>query len=121
MAMFTVTIQEPVLHRLVADACASGISLDEQINKVLSGVAEVPRLMSAQKGLDIAIARATAKSNGEKFALEDLFSDDEWDQIPSRRVFGRMFRQKIESEVPPIARHDHKTATNHAVYERING
>ncbi len=121
MAMVTISIEEPVLYRLVADACAHNTSLDEQISKVLSGVAEAPQLMSAQKGLDIAVARATAKSNGEKFSLEDLFSDDEWDQIPSRRVFGRMFRQRIESSVPPIARHDHKTATNHAVYERING
>ena len=75
--------------------------------------------MSADLGLDIAIARAKAKKTGEQFSLEDLFSDEEWDQIPSRRVFGRMFRQRIESETPPIARHDHKTATNKAVYERI--
>jgi Domain of unknown function (DUF1413) len=121
MAMLTISIEETVLYRLVADACAGGVSLDDQITKVLSGVAEAPKLMSAQAGLDIAIARAAAKNTGEKFSLEDLFSDDEWDQIPSRRVFGRMFRQKIESGVPPIARHDHKTATNHAVYERING
>jgi hypothetical protein len=120
MALITVSLEESVLYRLVADACAHNISLDEQISKVLSGIAEAPKLMSTQKGLDIAVARAAGKNNGEKFSLEDLFSDDEWDQIPSRRVFGRMFRQKIESGVPPIARHDHKTATNHAVYERIN-
>jgi Domain of unknown function (DUF1413) len=118
MATLLISIEEPLLHRLLADACASSISLDEQIKKVLSGADEAPLLMTSEKGLAIALARAKAKNTGDEFTLEDLFSDDEWDQIPSRRVFGRQFRQAIESTVPPMARHDRKTATNKAVYQK---
>lgn len=118
MTALLISLDEPTLHRLVASACASGISLEEQIQKVLNG-AEGPRLMTSEQGLAIALARAEAKNVGEEFTLEDLFSDDEWDQIPSRRVFGRQFRQAIESTVPTVARHDHKTATNKAVYQRM--
>jgi hypothetical protein len=117
MATILISIAEPVLHRLVAGACASNITLEEQIQKVLSG-AEGQELMTSDEGLAIAVARAQAKNTGEEFTLEDLFSDDEWGQIPSRRVFGRQFRQAIESTVPPVARHDRKTATNKAVYQR---
>jgi hypothetical protein len=118
MATLLISIDEPLLHRLLADACASSISLDEQVKKVLSGADEAPLLMTSEKGLSIALARAKAKDTGDEFTLEDLFSDDEWDQIPSRRVFGRQFRQAIESTMPPVARHDRKTATNKAVYRR---
>jgi hypothetical protein len=117
MATLLISIDEPLLRHLVDGACASNISLEEQIQKVLIG-AEGPQLMTSEEGLAIALARAQAKNTGEEFTLEDLFSDDEWDQIPSRRVFGRQFRQAIESTMPPVARHDHKTATNKAVYQR---
>jgi Domain of unknown function (DUF1413) len=113
-----IPMEEQLLYRLLADACANNISLQEQILKTLHGAAEAPKLMSSQAGLDTALERAEAKTTGEEFTLEDLFSDEEWDQIPSRRVFGRQFRQAIESTNPQVAHHERKTATNKAVYKR---
>jgi Domain of unknown function (DUF1413) len=118
MATLLISIEEPLLHRLISDACASNISLDEQIKRVLSRADEAPPLMTSEKGLAIALDRAKAKNAGDEFTLEELFSDEEWSRIPSRRVFGRQFRQAIESTMPPVARHDRKTATNKAVYQR---
>jgi len=118
MAMLMISIEEPLLHRLVAGACARNVSLDNQIMTILSGAGDVPKLMTSEKGLAIALARAKAKTSGEEFTLENLFTEDEWGQIPSRRVFGRQFRQAVEATTPPVARHDHKTATNKAVYQR---
>jgi hypothetical protein len=123
MVNLFISLPENLLHRLLADACASNSSVDDQIRKaLLSGYAEPPKTpqsLSNHAAVKIAVERATAKTTGEEFSLEDLFSEDEWAFFGTRTtVLGRMFRQAIESTAPQVAYHDRKTGANKAVYIR---
>lgn len=119
MVTILLQIEESLLHRILTDASASHISAEEQIIKLLNGSVETPTPMNDQVALETALERARAREVGNEFTLEDLFSDEEWDQIPARRVFGRVFRQAIEGTDPQVARHERKTPANKAVYRRL--
>lgn len=46
--------------------------------------------------VDEAIERVKAIKPGENFCLRTIFAKSEWKQLPSPRVFGRIFRDAIE-------------------------
>jgi hypothetical protein len=66
--------------------------------------------------LDEAVQRAKARRTSAKFKLQDLFSKQEWSQIPSPTVFGRAFRKLAEER--GFAAHIGKTSINQAIYQR---
>jgi hypothetical protein len=117
-----ISVTESVLQHAIAEALANHRSLEEQICAALMSNSQTSVAESAaakQDWLATALARTRAKSPGDEFMLEDLFTDDEWNSIPTHSVFGREFKKALEKNQPQEARFDRKTATNKAVYLRL--
>jgi hypothetical protein len=119
MATLLLSLNDDLLHRLLAEASSANLGLEDHIRKVLEGIIDMPERLAPSDMLQQAIERAKAKAPGEEFTLQALFPNAaEWEQIPKPRVFGRVFRQALESTNPRIAVHIGKTVTNKAIYKR---
>ena len=66
-----------------------------------------------------AIQNAGEKVSGDEFHINDVCSDQVWEQLSSgeRKRLGRLFRKEIESK--KIAKFLRRTTGNKAIYERL--
>ena len=114
----TVLVGYPVLALLIKQAEAEGISVESLMGSVLEDHVNTPDMMSTHAAMNLALQRARDQKPGTEFSLEDLFTEEEWSQVPGTRGIGRRFRTAVEAGDAPIAKHIRKTTTNTAVYER---
>jgi hypothetical protein len=123
MISVVVAIGEAELKHGLAAALARNQTFDQYINGLLM-TSHQPQpfaasVVASEEWLTVAQARARARNPGDEFLLEDLFSDEEWELIPTHSVFGREFKKALEKSEPREARFERKTATNKAVYIRL--
>lgn len=119
MVTLLINLEDRHLQRLLTDAIAANVSLDEHIKQLLSLEADASpseKSRSTEDMLSLAIERAKKMSPQTEFKLQQLFSTEEWTNV-SPTVFGRDFRKAVESQ--GIARHLGKDPQNKARYERM--
>ncbi|NMO15245.1 DUF1413 domain-containing protein [Pyxidicoccus fallax] len=119
MLQLALTLDADLAMAALEQAREAELDLDafvvEKLRQVLVGAAAAPIGRGNEEWLTKAVERARAVPVGQEFKLQDLFSKDEWKQIPSPTVFGREFRKEVE---PDLAIHVRKTPQNQAIYER---
>ncbi len=120
MATLTISLNEGTLSGILSSAVANGLTLDEQIQQILSkALKEPPRKkpMTIEAALKLAMDRTAQKGRGDQFLLPDLFSEHVWrDEVPAHNAFGRWYRKAVEEA--KIAIHIGKTSDNKAIYQR---
>lgn len=106
----------------LAQARSEGLDIEQfvtsVVRKALDGASASQRKPSAppEHWLDEAVRRAKRVAPAAEFKLQDLFSKEEWKNIPSPTVFGRAFRKTAEQQ--GFATHVGKTPVNQAIYKR---
>lgn len=65
-----------------------------------------------------AIEMVKELEEGQQFTLWDLF-EDQWDQLPEPRVFGRLFRQEVVEKQRLALHVEDDKALGMAVYQRL--
>lgn len=92
------SVTADVAHQAYAEAAKEGCKVNELIHMLLEQRtrARVATSSRVQKAfLEDAIEGAKRIKKDEEFTLESLFPDN-WDEVPSRRAFGRLFKDKVE-------------------------
>ena len=119
MLRLALTLDADLAMAALEQAREAELELDafvvEKLRQALVGSVAEPIGKGNEEWLKKAVERARALPAGHEFKLQDLFSKDEWKQIPSPTVFGREFRKEVE---PALAIHVRKTPQNQAIYER---
>lgn len=114
MSKVMIEVTEQTAFRLLAKSTAQGVSIasllesislelqakTEQSSSPVSGshhvTEEKPTPVRDSEWFQEAVKRMKEQEAGTTFSLRTLFSPEEWDQLPSPRVFGRLFREEIE-------------------------
>jgi hypothetical protein len=118
-----VSLDERVLTGILSQATELNIDLNTHIENVLNNAMLKPIEPKTSLNLNLlvdqVIQNAKNKVSGDQFHIDDVCSDQMWDQLSSgeRKRLGRLFRQEVESK--EIAKYLRRTSANKAVYERF--
>lgn len=129
MSSIFISISEPVATRLLVAAQEQEISVSTLLERLsltltqkeVSGPEKSTfGSVSSSRWIEIAIDRAKAYEKGQTFTLWDLLAE-EWDQLPERRVLGRMVSVKFREEgiAERFGDEDVEGVTRMARYKRI--
>ncbi|MDM0052017.1 DUF1413 domain-containing protein [Variovorax sp. J22R115] len=122
MISVSISLEDDLAMMALAQARSEGLDIGEfvisAVRKALDGASASQGHASAspEHWLDEAVQRAKRVAHAAEFKLQDLFSKDEWKNIPSPTVFGREFRKTAEQQ--GLATHVGKTPANQAIYKR---
>ena len=118
-----IELDERVLTGILIQATELNINLNTHIENVLNSTMLQPIEPKTPLILDSiinqAIQNAGEKVSGDEFHINDVCSDQVWEQLSSgeRKRLGRLFRKEIESK--KIAKFLRRTTGNKAIYERL--
>ena len=118
-----IELDERVLTGILIQAKEFNINLNTHIENVLNSAMLKPIEPKTPLILDSiinqAIQNAGKKVSGDEFHINDVCSDQVWEQLSSgeRKRLGRMFRKEVESK--KIATFLRRTTGNKAIYERL--
>ena len=118
-----IELDERVLTGILIQAKEFNINLNTHIENVLNSAMLKPIEPKTPLILDSiinqAIQNAVKKVSGDEFHINDVCSDQVWEQLSSgeRKRLGRMFRKEVESK--KIATFLRRTTGNKAIYERL--
>ena len=118
-----IELDERVLTGILIQATELNINLNTHIENVLNSTMLQPIEPKTPLILDSiinqAIQNAEKKVSGDEFHINDVCSDQVWEQLSSgeRKRLGRLFRKEIESK--KIAKFLRRTTGNKAIYERL--
>ena len=118
-----IELDERVLTGILIQATELNINLNTHIENVLNSTMLKPIEPKTLLDLDLlvnqAIQNAEKKVSGDEFHINDVCSDQVWEQLSSgeRKRLGRLFRKEIESK--KIAKFLRRTTGNKAIYERL--
>lgn len=114
MSKVMIEVTEQTAFRLLAKSASQGVSIasllervslemqakaEEQSSPLKAShqvIEEKPTPVRDSEWFQEAVKRVKEQEAGSTFSLRTLFSPEEWDQLPSPRVFGRLFREAIE-------------------------
>ena len=118
-----IELDERVLTGILIQATELNINLNTHIENVVNSTMLQPIEPKTPLILDSiinqAIQNAGEKVSGDEFHINDVCSDQVWEQLSSgeRKRLGRLFRKEIESK--KIAKFLRRTTGNKAIYERL--
>ena len=118
-----IELDERVLTGILIQATELNINLNTHIENVLNSTMLQPIEPKTPLILDSiinqAIQNAEKKVSGDEFHINDVCSDQVWEQLSSgeRKRLGRLFRKEVESK--KIAKFLRRTTGNKAIYERL--
>jgi hypothetical protein len=118
-----IELDERVLAGILIQATELNINLNKYIESILNSTMLKPIEPKTPLILDSiinqAIQNAGEKVSGDEFHINDVCSDQVWEQLSSgeRKRLGRLFRKEIESK--KIAKFLRRTTGNKAIYERL--
>lgn len=129
MSSIFISISEPVATRFLVAAQEQEISVSTLLERLSLTLAKEEDSspekstfgsVSSSRWIEIAIDRAKAYEKGQTFTLWDLLAK-EWDQLPERRVLGRMMSVKFREEgiAERFGDEDVEGVTRMARYKRI--
>ena len=118
-----IELDERVLAGILIQATELNINLNKYIESILNSTMLKPIEPKTPLILDSiinqAIQNAGEKVSGDEFHINDVCSDQVWEQLSSgeRKRLGRLFRKEVESK--KIAKFLIRTTGNKAIYERL--
>lgn len=118
-----IELDERVLAGILIQATELNINLNTHIENVLNSNMLKPIEPKTPLILDSiinqAIQNAGKKISGDEFHINDVCSDQVWEQLSSgeRKRLGKLFRKEVESK--KIAKFLRRTTGNKAIYERL--
>lgn len=129
MSSIFISISEPVATRFLVAAQEQEISVSTLLERLSLTLAKEEDSspekstfgsVSSSRWIEIAIDRAKAYEKGQTFTLWDLLAK-EWDQLPERRVLGRMVSVKFREGgiAERFGDEDVEGVTRMARYKRI--
>lgn len=127
MNSYTIELEDALAGALLLRAAQQELTLSELISLLLhqtiqarNGVADLPasQPMTLVEAVNFAIDKARLLPASREFKVEDLFTEADWDRVPSHRAFGRVFRQRLEAVSPAVASFQRKSPANKAIYLR---
>lgn len=114
MSKVMIEVTEQTAFRLLAKSTSQGVSIASLLERISlemqtkaeepssplkashQVIEEKPTPVRDSEWFQEAVKRVKEQEAGSTFSLRTLFSPEEWDQLPSPRVFGRLFREAIE-------------------------
>jgi hypothetical protein len=121
-----VSLPDALVIAMMDCARANGRSLDDQILESLSEATTAARAalastsqpvtLNLEETLTLALTRAAARAQGDRFEFAHLFLSPEWSAVANTRAAGRSFRKRAEKLglVSLIGR----SVSRHAIYQR---
>lgn len=118
-----ITLDEKVLAGSLNRAIEQNIDLNTYIENALNNTLLKPiepkKPLALNSLINQAIQNSEKKELGTEFHINDVCSDEIWEQLSSgeRKRLGRLFRKEIESR--KIAAFVRRTSANKAIYKRL--
>jgi hypothetical protein len=118
-----ITLNEKVLAGSLNQAIEQDIDLNTYIENALNNTLLKPiepkKPLALNSLINQAIQNSEKKTSGAEFHINDVCSDEMWEQLSSgeRKRLGKLFRQEIESR--KIAEFLRRTSANKAIYKRL--
>lgn len=120
----TIDLDQAVLGRLYSRAAQESLRMPELAARLLAQAVDLADDTGADDTIDPsahvneARTRATAKTKGEQFKVQDLFTQKEWDAMPLHKTVGRRFA-KMALEMGIVRSLPKNNGATIAVYERL--
>ncbi len=118
-----IELDEKVLAHTLEEATKLKFNLNEYIKNVLSNT-ELKQIepkihLDLDSIINQAIQNGEKKVSGDEFNINDVCSDQIWEQLSNgeRKRLGKLFRKEVESK--RIALFVRRTSANKAIYKRL--